>query len=426
MNPLDRLDNQLGRIARLDGQVHAFLDLRAEEARDAAAASAERLERGEPLSAVDGLSIGVKANIAIAGLPHHAGIEAYRNRIAEKDAVAVRRLKEAGAIVLGTVNMHEGALGATTDNEAFGRTLNPWDEARTPGGSSGGSAAAVAAGFCDAALGSDTMGSVRIPSAYCGVQGFKPTKGAIPEDGVLALSPSLDHIGVHARRVDVAAKVFSVLAGRMEAEPASLRGLRLGHWFPEGEVEFEPAVADGFRSAIMTIEEQAGETRPVTPPLYDHGRSRRAGLLVSEREAAGIHAPMLKDRREGFSEIFRKMMAWGAEQPDDVAACAYRHIDDIAAAAPEAFRDHDLILAPVAPQTAFRWSDPVPANQADLTAWANLAGLPAAAVFTGLTDEGLPLSIQVIGPKGADDTVLAAAAELETMFGRPPPPPGFD
>jgi len=141
----------------------------------------------------DGLCWGAKSNIAVEGLPLTAGCEAYRDRLADKSAAVIERIHSSGGTVLGTVNMHEGALGATTDNEAFGRTQNPWRPGLTPGGSSGGSGAAVAAGLCDVALGTDTMGSVRIPAAYCGVQGHKPTSGLVPDDGVVPLSTTLDH-----------------------------------------------------------------------------------------------------------------------------------------------------------------------------------------------------------------------------------------
>ena len=196
--PLQVFDAYTHRIARLNPTLNAVLDTRFEAARSEAADSADRWARGEPLSEIDGAVVLVKANIAVEGLPWHAGIKAYERRIAREDAACVAALKAGGAIIVGTVNMEEGALGAVTDNPWFGRTLNPWGaegEAITPGGSSGGSGAAVAAGLCVMALGTDTMGSVRIPAAYCGVSGLKPSRGAIPTDGVIALSTTLDHVG---------------------------------------------------------------------------------------------------------------------------------------------------------------------------------------------------------------------------------------
>ena len=175
--------NYRHRIEALDARIHAFVDLTQEQPRD-------------------GLAWAAKSNIAVQGLPVTAGCEAYRSRISEADAEVIKRIRASGGTLLGTVNMHEGALGATTDNETYGRTKNPWNTDYTPGGSSGGSGAAVAAGLCDVALGTDTMGSVRIPAAYCGVQGHKPTYGLVPETGVVPLSTTLDHVGPLARDVE--------------------------------------------------------------------------------------------------------------------------------------------------------------------------------------------------------------------------------
>jgi aspartyl-tRNA(Asn)/glutamyl-tRNA(Gln) amidotransferase subunit A len=160
----------------------------------------------------------------------------------------------------------------------------------------------------------------------------------------------------------------------------------------------------------------------IEPPGYEYGRSRRAGLLISEVEASQIHAAKLADDPEGFSKLFRKLMAWGAARPEAEIVAAYDHVRSVEAAAGTVFAAHDLVIAPVAPQTAFPFSAPVPENQADFTAWANFAGLPAAAVYTGLSAQGLPLSLQVIGPKGAEARVLDVAETLERLFGRPPVP----
>jgi aspartyl-tRNA(Asn)/glutamyl-tRNA(Gln) amidotransferase subunit A len=419
------LRHYLERIERFDDELRSFLDLRAADAMNEAEASERRLKAGEALSAIDGWVVGIKANIAVAGLPHHAGIAAYKDDIAVKDAEAVRRLKDAGAIVLGTVNMHEGALGATTDNAAFGRTYNPWDKDRTPGGSSGGSAAAVAARLCDVALGSDTMGSVRIPSAYCGIQGIKPTMGLISDQGVLALSPSLDHIGVHGTSIDALRHVLAVIAGkRVARDERGMANWRWGVWCVDAEVEFEAPVIDAFQDVVSFISGKTQVTQ-IEPPLYEYGASRRRGLLVSEREGALIHRERLRTAPEGFSKGFRDLLAWGEAQSQDKVDAAMAHIAAIRKAALKFFEGVDLVLAPTAPQQAFRWDDEVPANQADLTAWANFAGLPAAVVFTGLSANGLPMSCQIIGPPGADGLVLAAAAEFEANYGAPPVPPGF-
>ena len=162
--------------------------------------------------ALAGLTIGVKANVMVNGLPWTGGCEVFRNRIAKRDAAVVAELRAAGAVIIGTTNMEEAALGAKTDNPFFGATQNPHRPGYTPGGSSGGSGAAVAAGLCDAALGTDTMGSIRIPAAYCGVYGFKPAHTAVSQDGLEMTEPSLDTIGPLARDLDVLERVSRVIS----------------------------------------------------------------------------------------------------------------------------------------------------------------------------------------------------------------------
>lgn len=409
---MSRVAEYRERIARFNPRLNAFIDL-AED------------PQGE------GLCYGVKSNIAVKGLPLTAGIEAYRGEIAPDDAEAVARLRKSGAVILGTVNMHEAALGATTDNAAYGRTQNPWRDGYTPGGSSGGSGAAVAAGLCDVALGSDTMGSVRIPAAYCGVQGHKPSTGAVPTDGVVTLSHLLDHIGPLARDIETLWNAMNSLAhwgDTSKLVPADLAGLRIGVWTGLGEVDVEAPVATSFAQAVDRIEQAGAQLlQQVSPPDYAYGKSRRAGLLISEVEGHGVHKARLDADPDGFSEGFRKLLAWGIRRPADEVTAAYDHIAKIRVSAADLFETCDVVIAPTAPQQAFPFEATVPANQADFTAWANFAALPATAVFSGVDpDTGLPHSVQVIGATGRDRDVLAVAAALEAVFGKPPMPPGFD
>lgn len=427
MKPADRFAVYHERISKLDRDLHCFLHLRMDDAKREADAAEARARQGRRLSAIDGWCIGVKANIAVAGLPHHAGIAAYRDFIASDDATVVRRLKDAGAVILGVVNMHEGALGATTDNSVFGRTFNPWGNGLTPGGSSGGSGAAVAAGLCDVALGSDTMGSVRIPSAYCGVQGMKPSPGLVPSDGVLPLSPSLDHVGVHARSSRDLMKTLEVMTGRPVFEsPLQIEDLRFGAWDGHGQIARDPDVAHAFGEVVGHLTASAADVRRVEPPVYVPGVTRRAGLLVAEVEAHAVHAARLRDDPEGFSEAFRKLLMWGAEQPPERVERARKHIAEVEESAHKAFEGLDAIIAPTAPQPAFPFTAPVPENQADFTAWANIAGLPAVAVFSGLSASGLPVSVQLIGRRDDDGRLLRMAAAVEALLGQPPLPPGFE
>lgn len=377
----------------------------------------------------DGLCWGAKSNIAVAGLPLTAGCEAYRARIADADAPVIDRIRAAGGTVLGTVNMHEGALGATTDNEAYGRTHNPWNTALTPGGSSGGSGAAVAAGLCDVALGTDTMGSVRIPAAYCGVQGHKPTSGLVPDAGVVPLSTTLDHVGPLAREIETLWQAMHILAGwggAPELNAASLSGLRLGVWQGGGDVDLTPGVANGFETALSKLGGTGVRLQPMAPPVYDYSRSRRAGLLVSEVEGAKEHGVTAEGARpDGLSDTFYSLLHWGVRQPAEKTEAAYAHIRDVHAAAKDVWQDVDFILAPTAPQEAFSFDESAPANQADFTAWADFARLPATAIFTGMSETGRPCSLQIIGPEGSDRRTLQVSAALERVFGKPQMPPGY-
>lgn len=403
--------NYRSRIARLNPKLNALVD-----------------QTDDPQG--DGLAWAAKSNIAVTGLPLTAGCEAYRKRIANADADVISQIRAAGGTVLGTVNMHEGALGATTDNEAYGRTQNPWADGMTPGGSSGGSGAAVAAGLCDVALGTDTMGSVRIPAAYCGVQGHKPTTGLVSDDGVVPLSTTLDHVGPLARDVETLWSAMHVLAGWGDAPsivPAALNSLRIGVWDGAGDVELSPAIRTGFTAVTSAIESAGAALKPVAPSVYDYSKSRRAGLLVSEVEGAKEHGVTLNGPRpDGLSDVFYGLLHWGVRQSAEKVGAAYAHILEVHAAASKVWQEVDFIIAPTAPQEAFGFDADVPANQADFTAWANFARLPATAIFTGFSDAGLPLSLQVIGPEGHDRRTLQVAAALEQVFGKPPLPPGYE
>ena len=399
------------RIARLNPAINAMMD----DTQDTIGA---------------GLCWTAKSNIAVKGLQLTAGCEAYRSRIASEDAEVIARIRSSGGAVLGTVNMHEGALGATTDNEAYGRTRNPWNLDYTPGGSSGGSGAAVAAGLCDVALGTDTMGSVRIPAAYCGVQGHKPTTDVVPDGGGSPLSTSLDHVGPLARDVETLWRAMHVLAGwgdDAKLEPISLSKLKIGVWTGDGDVTLTPADQSGFEAAVAQVRNAGAELKSVSPPRYDYSKSRRAGLLISEGEGAKEHGVTeTGPRPNGLSDMFYSLLHWGTRQTSEKVEAAYAHIEDVHQATSSVWQDVDFILAPTAPQEAFRFEDQVPANQADFTAWADFARLPATSVYTGLSAQTLPLSLQVIGPESKDRETLQVAAALEALFGKPPMPPGYE
>ncbi|MFW6413245.1 MAG: amidase [Oceanicaulis sp.] len=427
-SPLQAFDAYCKRIAKLNPKINAVLDTRFEAARQDAADSADRWARGAPLSEVDGAFVLVKANIAVEGLPWHAGIRAYERRIAREDSDAVAALKRAGAIVAGTVNMEEGALGAVTDNPWFGRTLNPWGgegEALTAGGSSGGSGAAVAAGLCVAALGTDTMGSVRIPAAYCGVAAHKPGRGFIPTGGVVALSETLDHVGPLTRCARDLPSFAAALSGDPVRPQRGLTGLKIGRWRFEDALQAAPDVASAFETAIARLGNAGAQIVDVRPSRYQYGTSRRRGLLVCEIEGHAAHAAMLAERPEGFSDHFRRLLEWGASQPPEKARAAYEAVAAIEDDAADWFAEVDLVVSPTTLEPAFDFSETPPPGQADLTAFADLSGCAATAVPMGRSRGGRPLSIQFMAARGKDYLAMKAAAQFEILTGGPFIPPGW-
>ena len=416
----------LARIAAQDAGLRAFITLDADGARaQARALDALPVAQRGPLH---GVPVAVKDNIDVAGLPTTDGTRFYAGRIAARDAGTVARLRRAGAVVLGKLNMHEGALGATTDNPHWGRADNPAAPGHTPGGSSGGSAVAVAAGYVPLTLGSDTMGSVRIPAAYCGVWGLKPTRGLIGASGLSHLSWTLDTIGpLAASAKDLMAALF-VLAGPDPGDPLSaaaamlplrrdgLRKLVLGLPAEAAGVALEPGVAAAF-AALCGRLEQAGVTlRPVSLAGWDPPRLRRAGLLVAEAEAASVIGPDLDADLAagggGFSDAFRLMVNHGRRAEGARVAAAYRRLTLARTAALGALGEVAGLLLPTAPQRPFAHGAPVPDNQADLTALANAAGLPAVAFPIAAPDGGVSASAQLIGAPYADARIIALAGAM--------------
>ena len=418
----------LARIEARNGSLRAFIRVLRDEALAAARASDERRHTERVLGALDGVPIGVKDNIDIAGVPTTGGIAHYRATVPSEDAYVIRRLRDAGAVIVGKLNMHEGALGATSDNPWFGRCENPHRAGYTPGGSSGGSGAAVAAGLVPVALGTDTLGSVRVPASYCGTAGFKPTFGLVSTRGVMPLSWTLDHVGFLAGEVADLGLLFDACAGfdrewayarrgprflaPKRADPTHLRGVRIGR--PAIGAKLEPAVGAAWARAIETLAALGATIVEFELAGYDFSRMRREGLLVSEIEAASFHKDALERDPDGFSPELRGMLAFGALQSGPRAAQAYRRLADVRVIARRAFAGIDAMVLPTTPQAAFPFSQPAPPDQADLTGLANIVGIPAGCVPFGKNADGLPLSVQVMAPAFEDRLVLDLLTALET------------
>lgn len=406
MRPGERLDACLAAIARDDARLKAFIAVTAEE----------RLDAGRPPGPLDGLIFAIKDNIDLAGLPTTGGIGHYRASLAHADAPVVARLRAAGAVPVGKTNLHEAALGATSDNPWFGRVDHPSRPGFTPGGSSGGSAVAVAAGMCDFALGTDTMGSVRIPASYCGVAGFKPSAGAWPLAGVMPLSPRLDHVGVLALRVDLLARVFSTLCPSAPAMPPAARGARLADFSAAiGVDDIAPGVMRMLEDARRRLREAGFEVVPATLPAWPRERLRRDCFILSEADAARVHGAALAADPGGFSPALRAMLEFGARQTPEQLAAIHARIDAASGVFAALLADCDAAFCPTMAHGAFRGDMAAPLNQADFTLPANIAGAPAVSLPWGGDERGLPLGLQLVARPGSDMALLELARRVEAV-----------
>jgi len=430
------LDQHLQTIELRQPQLNGFVTLDEAGARVQARASAARHHAGEPLSMLDGIPIALKDNIDVAGLPTSNGTAELRP--ATDDAEVTTRLRAAGAVLLGKLNMHECALGATTDNPHHGPTHNPWRAGYTPGGSSGGCGAAVAAGLVLAALGTDTLGSVRLPAAYCGIVGLKATMGLISTRGVVPLSPSLDHIGPLCRSVRDSSLLLALLAGEdighagsVAAPPGwspepqardSLQGLRIGVLDQAWTAELAEEVTAGFARAEKVLQNLGATLVPLPLPELAPGTLQRPALLVVEAEGADALAEPLRQTPNAFSDGLKLMLAYGHDAPAERLIQAQRLMAEAGMAVRQALKQVDLIASPTAPQTAFAFTDPVPINQACLTMLANISGCPAITLPCGVAPSGLPLALQLIARPFDEAELLGAAQILEITLGRLFPP----
>lgn len=449
----------LSRIERMDGRIHAFLHVDA--GAEMAAADCDRRRRDGEARRLEGLPIAVKDNITVGGLPTTCGSRILGGWVPSRDATAVARLRAHGAVILGKTNLDEFAMGSSTENSAFGPTRNPWNLGLVPGGSSGGSAAAVAAGMCAAALGSDTGGSVRQPAAFCGVVGMCPSHGRVSRSGLVAFASSLDQIGPMARSVRDAALILEVIAGPDPLDSTSAREPAAGFVEACGRGvarlrvglprEFlgpgvDPEIAAGVDRAARALEARGArveETRlphsAYAIPVYcivamseaSSNLARFDGVRYGIRLDPGsdFEAMLRATRGGGFgAEVKRRIVlgtfALSAGYRDAFYVKAQKARTLIRRDFLEVFRSGiDLLLAPTTPTGPFRLGekvdDPLAMYLSDVfTASANLAGLPALSLPVGRSSLGLPIGVQLVGPDLDEPTVFAAAAAVESACGR--------
>ena len=442
MGPMAACGHYLARIAQHNPALNAYLWVDAPRSLAMARESQQRWAQGQPLSPWDGLPIAIKDNVDVQGWPCSAGTAADGERRPSADAVVVQHLRSLGLVVLGKLNMHEGALGATNANPTYGDCINPWRAGFTPGGSSGGSAAAVRAQLCAAAIGTDTMGSVRVPASYCGVTAYKPSAGRVPNQGVVPLCHMLDTVGWLTASVADAQALAASLWPSAQDSPivleastsmatvtatasasASTRPLRVGRLVQADQVSLDPVVAQAYAQLCEQLTQAGVQWVDVDVPLWQPTALRQAGLLLSERDGASYWTDRLGTDLPGLSDGFARMLRYPERAGAAKLAQAQALLDTVRADAARVFGAVDLLLMPTTPQTAFHHNDPVPVNQADFTALANVWGAPALAFPLRTGD--LPASAQLLAAPGQDDVLLVQVSGLSLDRFAPPPDEDF-
>jgi aspartyl-tRNA(Asn)/glutamyl-tRNA(Gln) amidotransferase subunit A len=450
----------LKRIAQVEAKVQAYMAVTGREALIQANRVDRLRERGDSLGPLAGIPLAIKDVICTKGIPSTCSSKILRNFIPPYDATVMSRLYQAGAILLGKTNMDEFAMGSSTENSAYKLTRNPWDLRRVPGGSSGGSAAAVAADLCAGALGSDTGGSVRQPAAFCGIVGLKPTYGRVSRYGLVAFASSLDQIGPMTKDVRDAAILLNVIAGHDPYDSTSadlpvpdytrllgreVAGLRIGipdEYFIEG---MDPETEAANREAITLLESLGAKAERVSLPHTEYAVA--AYYLVATAEASSnlarydgvkygyratgtknLMAMYMKTRGEGFgAEVKRRIMlgtyALSAGYYDAYYLKALKVRTLIRKDFEGAFKRCDVILTPTSPTAAFQFGektvDPLTMYLSDIfTISCNLAGIPGVSIPCGFTTKGLPIGLQMLGKPFDEATLLQVAYAYEQATDR--------
>jgi aspartyl-tRNA(Asn)/glutamyl-tRNA(Gln) amidotransferase subunit A len=378
--------------------------------------------RAMPASPLAGTCFAVKDNIDVRDVPSHAGLRALHAQPAARHATVVARLESAGLRCIGKLNMHPVALGATNHNADFGHGRNPHRASHTPGGSSGGSGSAVAAGLCAIALGTDTMGSVRIPAAYCGVVGFKPSFEAIPTDGVMPLCRLLDHVGILARSVEDVVHAFLAVAdighpaAPAPSQPPRERGLSFAIPADLDALGLEPVVRRAFEASLAQLRGSGFALHPLDISAYPFGSARRAGLLLCEAELRDTLTVPLQRWRDEMPAWLLAMLDYGEAVGSVRLAKSLATVVEAGRWVHRAVLPFDALLMPTAAQTAFALDAPIPAGQADFTAMANMAGAPAISLPMPVPSGDLPAGLHLLGRRGEDRSLLDAALRVEAAL----------
>jgi aspartyl-tRNA(Asn)/glutamyl-tRNA(Gln) amidotransferase subunit A len=404
----------LKRIEKLNPKLNAVITVLSE----AAIARARSLQ---PSSAaketLHGIPIALKDLFDTAGVRTTAASAHWRDRVPGTDATVVRRLHEAGSVLVGKANMDEFAYNFTSETSVFGPCHNPWNPECSPGGSSGGSAVAVATGMCLAALGSDTGGSIRLPAAFCGITGYKPTYGSVPTDGVVPLAWSLDHVGPMTRTAQDAALLHGVLSGQpMKLLPT--KNLRVGLARTPYWDQIDAEVDTALTAAVSTMKRLVSEVRDTKLPSLRMGAESpepASYLTVIFSEAYAFHREMLAQRPDLYNPGTKATIELGKPISAADYILAWREMQKLRATAAEIlFKKADVLITPTAPAPAFKLaSNPSLIFLRNTAPW-NLYGLPTISIPCGFSKSGLPIGMQITGAPDRDSTVLSLAAVFQT------------
>jgi aspartyl-tRNA(Asn)/glutamyl-tRNA(Gln) amidotransferase subunit A len=452
------LEEALETASRTEAQLHAFLTIDNAGAREAAARADADFADGVDRGPLQGIPVALKDNMCTRGVETTAGSQILAGYIPPYDATVVARLRSGGAVIVGKTNLDEFAMGSSTENSAYGPSYNPWDLSRVPGGSSGGSAAAVAAGSALLGLGSDTGGSIRQPASLCGVVGMKPTYGTVSRYGLIAFASSLDQIGPFTRTVEDSALALSSMWGHDPMDSTSyvgeypdllagldrgVDGLRIGLVTELSGEGFEPAVEAATADMVARLEKAGVEVTEVSLPTFDIALS--AYYLIAPAEASsnlarfdgvryGLRVDgttteelMARTRAEGFGpEVTRRILLGTYSLSAGYYDAFYGQAQRVRAAIQEdfarAYEQVDVLVSPTSPTVAFeagaRTSDPLAMYLSDIcNIPANLAGHPAISVPVGLDDSRLPIGFQVMAPPLGEQVMYQVAAEVERQAG---------
>jgi Asp-tRNA(Asn)/Glu-tRNA(Gln) amidotransferase A subunit family amidase len=463
LSPIELVEAHLERIESINPLLNAFVFVDAKSARQQARAAENAVMRGDALGPLHGVPLSIKSAISVAGMPWETGSPLRRGVRGERDATLVTRLREAGAIILGVTNVADSLMAWETDNALYGRSNNPWDLSRTPGGSSGGEAAAIAAGLSAGGVGSDGGGSIRVPSAFCGIVGLKPTPGRVPATGhfppcggPFALTGV---VGPMARTVDDVELLLRVIAGPdigdpnghpvpLETREHDLSGawrpapggmraysthFRVGYFEDDGRTPVEPAIREAVRRAADAVSRAGFEVVPFRPDGLDEARELWWEIFACASRL--LLEPLIEGREHEVHPNLPQFLEWTRRAPRLTAERLLEvemRRDVLRTQLLEQMHDVAVLLCPVAAVTAFRHGERTWQNDGrtvhyldawSYTAWFNLLQNPAVSVPAGLTSDGLPVGVQVVARHWEELNALAAAREIERALGGYKAPP---